>query len=185
MIERFLSVCIPASVLLAAVGIVRLADCSKALAIAVLALLIFYSLSAIRFYDRNPGFAEGWRESSRWILQRVQPGDAVIADGMIGLTFDYYRQSFGGNVVHFQRLDAFNAPLPVPPPQNVWVLASPHFVNRGKGSVPKSAEEAVQDFALAHKDEFCLEESPQDAGVTRVWHFRRCAAAAVAGPTAR
>ncbi len=185
LIERFLSICIPASVLLAAVGIVRLSEWSRILAVAILALLILYSVSAIRFYDRNPGFAEGWRESSRWILQRVQTGDAVIADGFVGLTFDYYRQNFGGNLVHFQRLDSFTAPLPVPPPGNIWVLASVRFNPNWKGAAPNSSEEAVRSFAEAHKDEYCDVSPGFEVGETRVWHFSRCAAAAPPAPTAR
>ena len=185
MIERFLSICIPASVILAAVGIVRLATWSKTLAVAILALLIFFSVSAIHFYDRHPEFAEGWRESSHWILQRAQAGDAVIANGMIGLTFDYYWQTSGGNLAHFQRLDAFTAPLPVPPPENVWVLASARFLPHGKGTVLKSAEEAVRDFAAAHKNEYCAVSPGFEAGVTRVWRFSRCAPGDAKAPNAR
>lgn len=182
LIERYYSVCIPATVLLAAVGGVCLWSRSRAAAIVALLLLVIYSASAIRFYVRHPEFAEGWREGSRWILQHAQSGDAVIAEGLAGLTFDYYHDTFEG-APRIRRLDSFEAPLPSPSPVNVWLLGSIRFNPNWKGAVQGATESAVQRFAEAHRHEYCAEPVNYDAGETRVWHFIRCLPGASATPT--
>lgn len=176
-VERFLSICIPASVLLAGAALVRIATASKSLAIGLAALLVLYSVSGIRFYERHPEFAEGWRESSRYILSRVQPTDAVIADGMTGLTFDYYRDRHPGAPSAVIRLGSFEEELPTPAPQNVWILALVRFNPNWRGAVPRSAEDAVQRFAVRHRNEYCHIAPDFEVGETRVWHFERCSEA--------
>lgn len=174
LIERFLSICIPATVLLAAAGILQLSRWSRPVALGLLALIIFYSASAIRFYDKHPEFAEGWKEASNSILKRVQPGDTVIAEGLTGLTFDYYRDTFGGKLPPLARWDSFATPMQAPLPRNIWILGSVHFDPNWKGAVPGSAEAEVRSFGYAHRDEYCLALPNFDAGEVRVWQFRRC-----------
>ena len=174
LIERFLSICIPATVLLAAAGILQLSRWSRPVALGLLALIIFYSASAIRFYDKHPEFAEGWKEASNSILKRVQPGDTVIAEGLTGLTFDYYRDTFGGKLPPLARWDSFATPMQAPLSRNIWILGSVHFDPNWKGAVPGSAEAEVRSFGYAHRDEYCLALPNFDAGEVRVWQFRRC-----------
>jgi mannosyltransferase len=174
MIERYLSVCLPASALVASAGAIALSRFSRPLAFGIVAAVIFYSAMAIRFYDKHPEYAEGWREASLSILQRVQPGDAVIAESLIGYTFDYYRDTFSSSLPPFARMDSFAASLPIPLPENVWILASVRFNPNWRGAVPGATEAAVQKFAAAHTGEYCPAPPYFEAGEARVWHFRRC-----------
>ena len=174
LIERFLSLCIPAAVLLAAAGILQLSRYSRPVALVLLGLIIFYSGSAIRFYDRHPEFAEGWREASNFVLKRVQPGDAVIAESLTGLTFDYYRDTLGAKLPPFARWDSFTTPIQAPLPGSIWILGSVRFNPNWKGAVPGSAEAEVRSFADAHRNRYCLALPNFDAGETRVWQFRLC-----------
>jgi len=174
MIERYLSVCLPASVLLAGAGLVTLLRFSRVLAVGVLGIVLLYSFAAIRFYDRHPEFAEGWREGSRSILSRLQPGDVVIAESLTGYTFDYYRDTFVKPLPPFSRLDSMATTLVEPLPGNVWILASIRFNPNWRGATPGAAEAAVQKFAEAHKGEYCPAPPYFQAGEARVWQFRRC-----------
>ena len=183
LVERFLSICLPASVLLAAAGIARLATFSRLIAVAVFALLVFYSLSAIRFNERHIEVDEGWRQSSRRILQNLQPGDVVIAEGMKGLAFDYYRDTYTGSLPSFQRLDSFTRPLPSPLPANIWVLGWVRANPGAPGAAPRNDTQAVQLFSEEHRDEYCGSAPVFDAGVTRVWRFARCSLGDAGPPT--
>jgi hypothetical protein len=57
MVERYVSVCLPASVLVASAGGIALLRFSRVLAIGLLGIV--FSWAAIRFYDRHPESAEG------------------------------------------------------------------------------------------------------------------------------
>lgn len=174
LVERFLSICIPAAVLLAAAGIIQLARWSRPVAFGFLLLVLLYSASAIRFYDRHPEFTEDWRGASAYVLQLVKPGDAVMVGGLAGMTFDYYRDISGANLPPFVRLDSVNAPLPDPPPQNVWLLGSTRFNPNWKGAAPGAAEAEVLGFADTHQRGYCpLPPHPLAGGAT-VWQFHRC-----------
>ena len=174
LVERFLAICLPASVLLAAAGIVELASFSRCIALAALALIIVYSALAIRFYDRHLEFDEGWRQSSHQILRNLQPGDVVIAEGMKGLAFDYYRDAEYGALPQFQRFDSFASALPAPPPANIWILGWVRPNPIAPGAVPQSDDQAVQLFTEAHRKEYCPIAAVRDAGITRVWQLSRC-----------
>jgi len=174
LIERFLAICLPASVLLAAAGIVELASFSRCIALAALALIIVYSVLAIRFHDRRPEFDEGWRQSSHLILRSVQPGDVVIAEGMKGLAFDHYRDAEHTTLPPFQRLGSFASALPSPPPSNIWILGWVRANPVTPGTAPQSDDQAVQLFTEAHRKEYCPTAVVRDAGITRVWQFSRC-----------
>jgi len=151
MVERYLSLCLPGSVLVARAGGIALLRFSRVLAIGLLGIVLLYSLAAIRFYDRHPEFVEGWREASRSILSRVKPRDVVIGESLTGYTFDYYRDTFSKPA--FWRLDSLQTTLPKPLPENVWILASIRFNLNWQGAAPGAAEAAVQKFAEARKRE--------------------------------
>jgi hypothetical protein len=175
MVERYLSLCLPASVLIAAAGAMALIQRSKSVGYAVVAIAIFYSIAAIRSYDRHPEFAEGWREACWSILDRVQPGDAVIAESLVGDTLDYYRETYSQALPHFSRLDSFGSALPAPLPANVWILASVRFNPNWRGAVAGVSEAAVAEFAKEHRGEYCPSSTYFQAGEARVWQFRLCA----------
>lgn len=168
LVERFLAVCIPAGVLLASAGIVLIGQRSRVAALALVAAMIFYSVSSIRHYYRHPGYDERWREATNYLLSQAHPGDEVVMTRYVKLTFDYYREARGESVPPLQIAED-GAPLPAPPPQNVWFIGSaalePHF-----------ADEA-DAFARVHHQEYCAEPSLPETGSARLWRFRRCGAA--------
>lgn len=174
MIERYLSLCIPASVLVCSAGIVYMMQFARTAGFALLIIIVFYSASAIRSYDRHPEFAEGWREASLSILQHVQAGDAVVAQSEAGLVFDYYAEKHNQELSPVIRLDSFDARIPEPLPTNIWIMGSVRFNSNWKRAIPGETEASVQKFADEHKGTYCLVPPNMDAGETRVWHFRLC-----------
>jgi uncharacterized membrane protein len=167
LVERFLSVCIPGSVLLAAAGLTIIARRSRAVALAVLLAMVFYSASNIRHYFRHPEYAENWREASAYLLSRVQPEDKVVLlPGLCPLTFDYYRQRNPRRVADIRFADSAATPLPTPPPRTVWFIGSVLLT-------PSWADEA-ETFAQAHRGEYCGEPPQPESGSVRVWEFKRC-----------
>jgi len=166
-VERFLAVCIPASVLLAAAGIAKVAGGSRSVGLALLALTVLYSASNIRHYMRHPEYGENWLEASAYLLSNAQPGDEVVLLAGLGPpTFDYYRERNARKISRLLFADSASAPLPVPPPQNVWFIGSLLLT-------PNWAAEA-DAFGQAHKDRYCAESPQPDTGSVRVWQFRRC-----------
>jgi hypothetical protein len=174
MIERYLSLCIPASVLVCSAGIVYIMQFARTAGFALLVIILFYSASAIRSYDRHPEFAEGWREASLSILERVKAGDVVVTEGEAGLVFDYYRGKRNNALSPITRLDSFSARIPEPLPANIWMMGSVRFNPNWKGAIPGETEASVQKFADEQKGTYCLVPPIMDAGETRVWHFRPC-----------
>jgi mannosyltransferase len=181
-VERYLSICIPASVLLAAAGLNALAEMSPVLAVAVAVPVLLWSGSAIRSYLRHPEYAEGWRENSNWILQHAARGDVVIAEGVAGVVFDYYRDRFGPSAPEVVRLNNLQASLSSPPPTDVWILGSVRFNPNWKGAVPGETEAAVAKFAEVHRDQYCPVPPNHDVGETRAWKFSLCARPVAAEP---
>ena len=174
LVERYLSICIPAAVLLAATGIVQLSRWSRIVAIGLLVLILIYSATGIRFYYRHPEFAEDMRGASGYVLAHVQPGDVVIAGNVAGLTFDYYRDIDRATLPPFTRLESVPVSLPSPLPKNVWLLGGTRFNPNWKGGVPGAAEAEVQAFAVAHKGEYCPLPPHAEAGGVKVWQFSLC-----------
>ena len=171
LVERFLSVCIPACVVLAAAGIAIIARRSRAAGLALLVLMVFYSASNIRHYFRHPEYGENWREATAYLLARAQPGDEVVLlPGLGPPTFDYYRERNPRKIVDLRLADSASAPLPYPPPPNVWFIG-PVLLT------PNWADEAAA-FAEAHRGEYCGEPPQPKSGSVRVWEFRLCAQAA-------
>ena len=141
----------------------------------MVAIAIFYSIAAIRSYDRHPEFAEGWREACWSIFDRVQPWDAVIAESLVGHTLDHYRETYSQAVPPFRMLDSFSSALPTPFPENVWIIASVRFNPTWRGAVPGASEAAVAKFAEEHSGEYCPSPTYFQAGEVGVWQFRLCA----------
>jgi Dolichyl-phosphate-mannose-protein mannosyltransferase len=91
--SRFLLMCVPAIVLLAAQGLVtlgRLADRRHVALTAASALMISLSLlETHRFFANFPFYGHNWSAVVRYVLNHQQPGDAVAIS--MGLeSFDYY-----------------------------------------------------------------------------------------------
>lgn len=99
-LARYLILCLPASVLLAAAGISRLR--SGALRCGMLLVMGALSVSgALAYYQRDFDFGrDDWRTASQYVLTHAEPGDGVFFYNAPGrMTFEYYR-SLAGKSIH-------------------------------------------------------------------------------------
>lgn len=167
LVDRYLAVCIPAVALLAADGIVPLARRRLIVASGLLLLILFYSASNIRYYVRHPEFGENWREATAYLLARSHPRDeVVIIEGLPPLVFDYYRQMSATKVPGLIIVHSGDAPLPVPPPENVWFL--------GSVLLKPNWEDEAHHFLESHRRDYCYVASEPLSRTIKVWQFRRC-----------
>ncbi len=167
LVERFLAICIPASVLLAAAGLRQLARWSKAACFIVLALIIFYSISNVRYYYAHPEYGENWREGAHYIFAHAQAGDeVVIMSGMPQMVFDYYREMYPGNIPEVAMAHSTSDPMPQPLPKNVWFIG---WTDR----LPYWDTE-VEAFREQQMNWYCNDGPVDNAGVVKVWQFREC-----------
>lgn len=172
-VPRFLAICIPAAVLLAAAGIVQLARWSRLAGAIVLLVIVFYSGSAIRFYNRHPDFSVDWRGAISYLLPRLQPGDQLAMDPYVRYTFDYYRQQSSARVPPLVMVNSLSAPLVRPEPANVWAIASVLVNPDDPSSGPQGTQAQVRAFLAAHES-FCA-QPPQPVGASvEVWQLSRC-----------
>ena len=169
LVERFLSISIPAAVLLAADGIALVAQRSRVVALILLLLTVVYSVSGVRFYVRHPEFGESWREATAYLMTNAHQGDElVVAEGLPYLVFDYYRQYPTTKVPNLLIGNSAAAPLPSPPPSDVWFV--------GTNLLKPTWEEEAHRFAELHRNGYCSVPTEQMPGTIQVWHFKRCTA---------
>jgi uncharacterized membrane protein len=174
LIPRFLAVCLPASILLAAAGVAQLARWSRTAGVLALLLVLLYSSSAIRFYLRHPDFSVDWRAAISYLLPRMQAGDELVMDPYIRYTFDYYRHASQVKAVPVVMANSLSTSLATPPPKNVWVIASVLVNPDDKSSGPEVTQTQVQTFLDSQGKSYCAERPrPEGAGV-EVWQLRRC-----------
>ncbi len=167
LVERYLAVCIPAAVLLAADGIVRVAQRRLIVGGGLLLLILFYSASSIRFYIRQAKFDENWREATAGLLASAHPGDeVVIMEGLPRVVFDYYRGNSVATVPGLVVANSADAPLPNPVPENVWFV--------GSMRLKPDWEEEANRFLGMHRQDYCSVASEPVTGPIKVWQFRRC-----------
>jgi mannosyltransferase len=167
LVERYLAVCIPAAVLLAANGIARVARRRLSVAVGLLLLILFYSASNIRFYVRHTGFDENWREATAGLLAGAHPGDeVVIMGGLPSLVFDYYRRSSTATVPGLVVVNSGDAPLPSPAPENVWYL--------GSTRLKPDWEHEAHRFLEIHRQDYCAVAAEPVTGPIKVWQLKRC-----------
>ena len=174
LMARFLAVCLPASMLLAAAGLHQLAHWSRVVALVLLLLIIFHSATAIRSYIRTLRTGENWRGATAYLLTRVADGDLVVMEPYRRHTFDYYREIRGGISPTFAAADSLSAPLPKPFPKHVWYLASVFFNPYWKGDKPGAAENEVRSFLAAHRQSYCSVTLYTAFSPVDLWRFTRC-----------
>ena len=151
-VERYLSVCIPASVLLVAAGIVTLTRWSRAAGVGS----FLFGLQH-RHYIRHPEYDENWREASAYLLSHAQPGDEVVMlPGQGSYPFEYYREVNARKLPDLLLAYSAAAPLPTPPPESVWFIGSVLLT-------PNWATEAEAFFQL-HKQSYCAEPPQPESG---------------------
>ncbi|MGA2905888.1 MAG: hypothetical protein ABSD98_18840, partial [Candidatus Korobacteraceae bacterium] len=174
-VPRFLAICIPAGVLLAAAGVMQVMRWSRAAGALALLLLLITSASGLGFYWRHPQSSIDWRGAIQYLLPRVEPGDEIAMQPYVGFVFDYYRQLYTRPLPPVVTAARLAQPLPTPEPHNLWLLAPAARNPDDPASGPQAAEAAVRQFVAAHRDTYCaLPPQPQGATVM-VWQIRRCA----------
>ncbi len=173
-VPRFLAVCIPASILLAAAGVAQLARWSRIAGVLALLLVLLYSGSACRFYLRHPDFSVDWRTAISYLLPRVQAGDELVMDPYIRYTFDYYRHASQVKAVPVIMASSLSTSLATPAPKNVWVIASVLVNPDDKSSGPEATQTQVQTFLDSHGKSYCAERPRPEGASVQVWQLRRC-----------
>jgi len=173
-VPRFLAVCLPASILLAAAGVAQLARWSRTAGLLALLLVLLYSGSAIRFYLRHPDFSVDWRTAISYLLPRLQAGDELVMDPYIRYTFDYYRQASQVKPVPVVMANSLSTSLAKPPPKNVWVIASVLVNPDDKSSRPEATQTQVQAFLDSQGKSYCAEWPRPEGASVQVWQLRRC-----------
>jgi mannosyltransferase len=167
LVERYLAVCIPAAVVLAADGIARVAQRRLIVGGGLLLLIVFYSATSIRFYIRQAGFDENWREATAFVMTGARSGDEVVVmEGLPRLVFDYYR---GASVIKVPDLviaSSADAPLPNATPENVWFV--------GSMRLKPNWEEEANRFLELHRQDYCSVASERMTGPIKVRRFRHC-----------
>lgn len=120
LVERFLLISLPGSVLLAADGIRRLPRSISVLAFLIIA---FFSCNSVLSYYRHLHTHEDWRGASAYVLSQAQPRDeVVIVPAYCRFTFDYYRREspFSPTPVIYGDLET--TPSWTPESMRVWLL---------------------------------------------------------------
>jgi hypothetical protein len=174
LVPRFLAVCVPASVLLAAAGVIQLARWSRTASVLALLLVLFYSGSAIRFYLRHPNFSVDWRTAISYLLPRLQAGDELVMDPYIRYTFDYYRHASQVKTIPVIMASSLSTSLATPPPKNVWVIASVLINPDDKSSGPQRTQSQVQAFLNSQGKSYCAEPPRPEGASVQVWQLRYC-----------
>ena len=143
-LARYLIICLPASVLLAAAGISR---CRPAwLRTAFLVVMAWLSVrGTLAYYRVDFDIArDDWRSASHYLLANAHPGDGIFFYGAPGrMTFEYYRLLAGrpandpmvvypASGAHITYRDFLVSPLaevlqtPLAQPKRVWLFLNNH-----------------------------------------------------------
>lgn len=140
-LARYLIVCLPASVLLAAAGISRWRTVVQAVLLLVMGALSLGGVIAYYQRDFDVG-RDDWRAATQFVLANAQPGDGIFFYTAPGrMTFEYYRLlsgKTGPEVIypssgkHISYQDLLVTPLaevlqsPLPQPKRVWLFLNGH-----------------------------------------------------------
>ena len=166
LVERFLAICIPASVLLAAAGFDFLLARSRLIAAVVLMLLVLYSARSLRFSYTHPDINDDWRSATAYVLAHAQAKDEVVVlPAYARFTFDYYLDRSGASAPDLQITSDVPAASSSPTSQAFWFLSS-DFPATGAG------EAQIAEFLKRHQ-EYC-EAPPATFTRVRVWDLRWC-----------
>lgn len=128
-VDRFLIVCLPALVLLAAIGVAQIRQ--RWMLVSCLVVLLLLSARRIPWYRAQPE-KEDWRGATSYVLTHASPKDGIIFYTSYGrLGFDYYAPRLmpgtrAGKVVFPDRLD-FNAAPRIDPDDSLLGSLPQHY----------------------------------------------------------
>jgi mannosyltransferase len=144
-LARYLIVCLPASVLLAAAGIARLRPVAQAGMLLLIGILSIGGVHAYYQHDFDVS-RDDWRTATQYLLANSQPGDGIFFYTAPGrMTFEYYRLLAGKSPTDPQVIypasgetmsyrDFLVNPLgevlqnPMPQPRRVWLFLNNHRI---------------------------------------------------------
>ena len=140
-LARYLIVCLPASVLLAAAGMARLRTAVQAGLLVAIGALSLAGVFAYYQRDFDVG-RDNWRAATHFVLANAQPGDGIFFYTAPGrMTFEYYRLlsgKTGPEVIYpssgekMTYRDFLVTPLaevlqtPLPQPKRLWLFLNNH-----------------------------------------------------------
>jgi mannosyltransferase len=152
LVPRFLLICLPASVLLAAYGILQL---PRSLAAVTLAVVAFASFNSVLSYYRHLGWKEDWRGATGYVVSHCEAGDSVVIIPTYGrFTFDYYRGLAPGppKPLAYSEWEP-GRPFPGRTAEHrTWLVIS------SVGSSLPGAREAIQDLRSEKNSYYVLED---------------------------
>ena len=158
-IPRYLLICLPAALLLFGQGLAKIRP--NWLAVAVLAVMVFASLVAVRSYYGKSG-KEDWKHAIGYLAQNAQSGDEVILENQYcRLPFDYNLRMSGVQLPRMTiRVGVANglSSLSVQA-RHLWVLSNgPDLptVPAETGGVPRLRFERAQHFSGVGLQEFAV-----------------------------
>jgi mannosyltransferase len=145
-VDRYLSVCVPAYLLLLAAGVVGLPmpRLRGVLGASLLVTMAVFSLGIVR---GNRLSKPNWRGAITHVIERAQPGDELLVDAKGFFVASYYV----GQVLPIRRLDVGAGVVPLDTAVieggRLWILyrdpsESPHGLGRAKPFDPYASEDA-------------------------------------------
>jgi mannosyltransferase len=152
LVPRFFLICLPASVLLAASGLVKLPRLAAGVALGALALVSFNSVLS---YYRHLGWKEDWRGATSFVVSHCEPGDSVVVIPNYGrFTFDYYRglEPGSSNSLVYGEWESGRAFPTAAAEHRTWLVIS------SVGSKLPGAQEGLQDLKSERNSDYVLED---------------------------
>jgi hypothetical protein len=166
LVPRFLLMCVPAAVLLAAVG---LSSFGRRASLVLVGLTVAASLAGVRSYYRHPQLKEDSRGASVYVFSQAHPGDGVIVLPEYGrFVFSYYRQLRHISPAQLPYASLNGTTEAVERSANrLWVV-----VYQGQSSKPIGVT-GIQPLVTASGGAYCTLTSTQ-FNLIEVWLLQKC-----------
>lgn len=162
LVERYLVVSLPASVLLAARGLQYLWERLRPAAVVLALLIALYSASSLRFYFRHPEFDGNWRGVVAYVLNYAAAGDVVVIQPYTRFTYDFYAEQLHPTNGAVRIMDDLPTAAQSPAPNAIWVIG-------------RRSEQARVDEFERSPYKYCAAADPTSMEELRVWKLQPCA----------
>jgi hypothetical protein len=157
-VDRYLSICVPAYLLLLAVGVVRFPRPRLRRALGVL-LLVTMTVFALGILSGNRVSKPDWRGATAHVVEQAQPGDELLVDARGFFVTSYYV----GQTLPIRRLDSHSACIQIDTAlresERLWLLfrdptESPHSLGRARPFDPYVfGDSQVTTWLVDHADQ--------------------------------